>query len=246
MSGRKISTPLSFHAFRPIGGKSLTEAMTNSTIGRVQKADEVAGRFIHKGIKAGFNKLPKGKHYKKTEEGFKKLFSVIEEKELKKGIVKKIRIPSLSAPVKKLIAISLPIAGAVALMDLLDKKKRRGSNDMNDKILVEKKLIEKTAEAIEQVGEERDLLSTRVTDLEKTAALYKTAEELAFKMVEKGRCPQFSSYKEFTDKVAQLIGQDMAVIDRALEMGGDVSSIGNVSNTMGRGGNPIENFVMGL
>ena len=114
---------------------------------------------------------------------------------------------------------------------------------MNNKILVDKVLVEKTAEAIEKVGEERDVLSLRVTDLEKTASIQKAAEELAFKMVERGKFPQFSSFKEFNEKVAQLMTQDMDVVNRALDMDSGFDSIGNVSTTMGRGGNPIERFV---
>ena len=63
------------------------------------------------------------------------------------------------------------------------------------------------------------------------------AEKLAFSMVERGKVAPFSTYEEFTEKVASLMEKDLRVVQEALDMDVDMPDFGKVAST---GGTPTD------
>ena len=184
---------------------------------------------------------------------------------------KKHHYPSISAPVAKAATFGSPILASLYVGEKLSKPDKkalanapqsgyninsypdyaqhnmgkvshvREENMSNsDKILVPKKDIEKTAAALKQAG----LLKDEKNGLIKEAQLAERAQKVAFEMVEKGHHPPFKSYEEFQEKVASLKGQDLDVVEKALEFNPHSISLGEVSDRTGKGSNAIENFVM--
>jgi|SRR5579859_802571 len=61
------------------------------------------------------------------------------------------------------------------------------------------------------------------------------AEKLAFAQVEKGKIPPFSSYESFQEKLAELLGKDLAVVKEALTMDAPIADFGKVAEEQGLG-----------
>jgi hypothetical protein len=83
--------------------------------------------------------------------------------------------------------------------------------------------------------------------LEKEAAdhkLEKTATKIAFREVELGLAQPFKSHEEFMSKVASLMKEDLAVVEKALERGyGPARKDGELAEENGKEMNPFERWV---
>src|SRR5579859_7595602 len=59
------------------------------------------------------------------------------------------------------------------------------------------------------------------------------AEKLAFVQVEKGKIPPFASYERFQEKLAEILGKDLAVVREALAMDTPIADFGKVAEAEG-------------
>jgi len=110
---------------------------------------------------------------------------------------------------------------------------------------MEKKVI--TPEHIKQAGELLKKEHSERLRLEKVAAEFEKkarAEKLAFREIELGISEPFKNFDEYQKKVASLLGEDLDVLEKALERGYGTSRRGG--ELVGAGGkveNPFEHYV---
>ena len=115
---------------------------------------------------------------------------------------------------------------------------------MENEKVVTPEMIKKAGGILKQEHEER-------LRLEKVASDYarkERAEKIAFREVELGICEPYKSHLEFQEKVASLLGEDLSVVEKAMERGYNGSRqtgelVGNES-TPGKVMNPLERFIM--
>jgi hypothetical protein len=111
---------------------------------------------------------------------------------------------------------------------------------------MEKKVL--TPEHIKQAGELIKRQSTELVRLEKVAAEFEKkarAEKLAFREVELGVTEPFKNLEEYQKKIASLLGDDLDILEKALERGyGTSQRLGELVNEAGsKVTNPFEHFV---
>lgn len=85
---------------------------------------------------------------------------------------------------------------------------------------MEKKII--SSELVKQAGELLRREHARCNELEKQASDFvreKKAAAIAYREVELGICEPFRSYQDFQEKVANLLQDDLEVVEKALERG---------------------------
>jgi len=193
------------------------------------------------------------------------------EDPLHPGNFKEHHYPSITAPLGTVSKFGTPILASMYVMDKL--KKDKGNNgvegfplekgaaigyhrdcgipqlkenvnmandkNMEQKVLVSKSELEKTASALKAVK----AIKARGDELEKTASLRERAEKVAFKLVDRGSIPNFGNWESFNEKVASLMGEDLAVIEKALELNPASLSLGSAS-TKSTPTNALEDFVL--
>lgn len=111
--------------------------------------------------------------------------------------------------------------------------------------MAEKKTI--TPEHIKQAGvllqkehDERVRLEKVAADFEKRAR----AEKLAFREVELGIVEPYKTYDDYQKKVASLLQDDLAVVEKALERGyGTARRDGELTGDVKKITNPLEHYV---
>lgn len=85
---------------------------------------------------------------------------------------------------------------------------------------MEKKVI--TPEQMQKVAGLLRVTASERDELKKTAAdsaKRERAEKIAFREVELGLVDAYKSYDEFQEKVASLLGDDLDIVEKALERG---------------------------
>jgi hypothetical protein len=109
----------------------------------------------------------------------------------------------------------------------------------------EKKVI--SPEHIKQAGELIGRQQVELGRLEKVAADFEKrarAEKLAFREVELGISEPFKNLDEYHKKIASLVGDDLDVLEKALERGyGTSRRLGELEGPGGKVENPFEHFV---
>lgn len=78
--------------------------------------------------------------------------------------------------------------------------------------------------------EDKDTLLKEAAAALDTAQREKEATKLAFVLVEKGKIPPFETYEAFQEKVAGLMGQDLRVVEQALELDVALPTFGKVAS----------------
>ena len=116
---------------------------------------------------------------------------------------------SATAPITKAVGIVTPVAASLWVADKLMGKDRQ-----------------KMASA--QIENPAELLKEASAALQ-AAHLHEEAEKLAFKLVERGKIPPFSTYETFQEKVAELASKDLNVVAEAIEMDGTLANFGKVA-----------------
>ena len=111
---------------------------------------------------------------------------------------------------------------------------------------MEKKVI--TPEHIKQAGELIKKQGSELVRLEKVAAEFEKkarAEKIAFREVELGVTEPFKNIEEYHKKIASLMGDDLDVLEKALERGyGTSRRLGElVEGTGSKVTNPFEHYV---
>lgn len=139
---------------------------------------------------------------------------------------KEVNRPSLAAPVTKTMNVAVPFAGAYTidkqLGKLMDKNKesQQKTASANIRVSLEKTAAVKLAKEIIRLQGETSKLAQANANYEKRAK----AQELIFKQASMGLIAAPRSYQELQEKVASLENQDLAVLEKALELQiGDVS-----------------------
>jgi hypothetical protein len=101
--------------------------------------------------------------------------------------------------------------------------------------------IKQAGVLLKQEHDERVRLEKVASAFEKKAQ----AEKLAFREVELGISEPFKNYEEYQEKVANLLKEDLAVVEKALERGyGSAPRAGElVGETSNKVTNPFEHFV---
>lgn len=89
---------------------------------------------------------------------------------------------------------------------------------------------------------------SRRVELEKEAAqttIEKRAQKIAFREVELGIAEPYKTHEEFQQKVASLMGEDLDVVEKALDRGyGSSAKAGTLVGETGKQKNPFEHFVL--
>jgi len=103
-------------------------------------------------------------------------------------------------------------------------------------------------EAVKQAGVLLKQEHSRRIELEKEAAqtsLEKRAQKIAFREVELGISEPYRTHDEFQQKVASLMGEDLDVVEKALDRGYSSSTkVGTLAGDTVKTKNPLEHFVL--
>lgn len=119
------------------------------------------------------------------------------------------KLPSITAPVSKAGKLVLPILGAVKLEEMLKGKKMKGEQPV-----IKEADFKKVAEMLAFLKEERGSFKKEAK-----------ATELLYKQAELGLVKFPESFAEYREKVAELLGKDLNVVEEAIKMAS--SSEGN-------------------
>ena len=146
--------------------------------------------------------------------------------------VQRVRLPSLMAPVTKASAFAIPIAGGIKIQELLGKKHM----DEN-KNKVTQADLKKTAAMLRCLKDQKNFLEKKARA---TSILYKQAEM--------GHLVFPRTVDEYEEKVAELIGRDLNVVEEAIKLASpNFNSLGNlVQDTAAESGSPREVFQRSL
>lgn len=87
----------------------------------------------------------------------------------------------------------------------------------------------------DQAVEDKDALLKEASAGLRKAHRRLEAEKVAFALVEKGKIPAFASYSDFQEKVAEVLGKDLAVVREALAMDAALPDFGKVAEDRGLG-----------
>jgi hypothetical protein len=111
---------------------------------------------------------------------------------------------------------------------------------MSEKKVITPEHIKQAGELLKKEHEERVRLEKVAADFEKKAR----AEKLAFREVELGISEPFKTHDDYQKKIASLLGEDLDVLEKALERGyGNSRRGGELVGSGGKVENPFEYFI---
>src|SRR6266542_3887624 len=87
----------------------------------------------------------------------------------------------------------------------------------------------------EDAVEDKDALLKEASASLRKAHRRVEAEKVAFALVERGKIPPFAAYGDFQEKVAEVLGKDLAVVREALAMDAPLPDFGKVADDRGLG-----------
>jgi len=172
-----------------------------------------------------------GRALEKTPLVGKKLFRTKEKIPWGKDLYKEVERSSALAPLMKVRDFAAPMALAYAAEKGLGALKKGLPPAEGVKQAMDGDLREKVASAMLQLHGENKEHKKRA---HATRLLFKQAE------LGLGEVPQ--SYSEFEEKLASLINQDLEVFEKALELGSDLTKIGDLGVPEASGLNSEEKF----
>jgi hypothetical protein len=111
-------------------------------------------------------------------------------------------VPALSAPIKKVGPLGIGMLGTMKAEELLKERKK-----MSNKPIIKEADLKKAAEML-------TCLKGQNSKLKKEAK----ATELLYKQAEMGQIQFPKSYAEFQEKVAELSGKNLDVVEEAIKM----------------------------
>jgi hypothetical protein len=216
-----LLSPLNWLGSKAFGQKKVDDLYWKLIQGPILKTDIALGSMAQKGA----DKLGKGFGSVFTES---KLLDAGRKKGLATG-KKEYTIPSAMAPVSKASKFVIPLLGAMKLDEIV-----KGKKDMNNKIT--KADLKKTAAMLTTLQGQR-------TQLQKEAK----ATELLYKQAELGQIIFPKTHAEYKEKVAQLLGKDLTVVEEAIKMASsseELSSFGilETGSNVGTGQNAHQIF----
>lgn len=130
---------------------------------------------------------------------------------------KEYEIPSGLAPAKAIGAVALPLLGALKLEEMAGGKK-----DMSNSSHIKEADLRKTASMLISLKEER-------SELEKKAR----ATELLYKQAELGQTSFPKTFEEYQEKVAELCGKNLVVVEEAIKMAAAKEEINSTFGDLG-------------
>lgn len=175
------------------------------------------GAWKHFGSKALMADMTLGRGLQKIPLVGKKLFTVKEDIPWGKGMKKEVERASALAPISKARDVAEPILVGVGLekgIKALAGKKQQGP-DMKDQ-----QLREKVASVMLSLHE-------RNKEHEKRAHALK----ILYKQAELGHAPLPQTHSELETKLASLVNEDLVVLDKALELAGGSTKIGELDRS---------------
>jgi len=134
---------------------------------------------------------------------------------------KEYEIPSALAPVSKAGKFAIPLLGAMKLEEMVSGRKK-----MSDKKIVKEADLKKTAEMLVRLNDERNMLQKEAK-----------ATELLYKQAELGQIKMPATFAEYQEKVAELLGKDLNVMEEAIKMASSAENdtLGGLDSTPGKG-----------
>ena len=203
--------PLNWLAAKAFGQKKVDRAYWK-VLGPLVKADTFLGSAAQKITPKKLKKVlwenkivfPTGKNFKPS---------------MKSATGVEYSVPALSAPLKKAGPVGLAFLGTMKAEELL--KGNKGNNNMNSAPIVKQADLQKAAEMLSHLKEQND-------GLEKKAR----ATELLYKQAELGQVKFPKSYAEYQEKVAELVGKDLNVVEEAIKMASssEADTLGGLDN----------------
>jgi hypothetical protein len=168
--------------------------------------------------------------------GMRGLFTLKEKVPLGEGLHKEVERASALAPLVKIRNIAVPIVAGIGIekgiKDISEKIKARRTNPSGDYGMMNTD-FQKASQAIYDVSLREKIASTMLQLHEQNKGHEKRAQavKLLYKQAELGLTAIPTTYGEFEQKIASLVGQDLAVLEKALELtAGDVK-LGELSGS---------------
>jgi hypothetical protein len=168
--------------------------------------------------------------------GMKKMFTQKEQIPWGKNLHRTVERPSATAPLVKARNIAVPIVAGIGLekgvRSISEKPKDKTSNQDQKGATMNTDNINKLASAIqpelrEKVASTMLRLHADNKEHEKRAQ----ATKFLYKQAELGYAPIPNTYHEYEQKLASLMSQDMAVLEKALELTAGNEKIGELSGS---------------
>ena len=214
-----LATPLKWGASKIVGAKAVDKAIYKTFHKPLAALDIGAGQVLKKGL---------GKITKKGKHLFddKRVLETGTKKGLQTG-GKEHYIPSALAPVKKVGAFAIPALGAMKLEEMVKGKKKMG-----DQKLIKEADLKKTAEMLHGLNIERNQFKKEAK-----------ATELLYKQAELGQITMPRTFAEYQEKVAELLGKDLDVMEEAIKIASSSENeLGGLDDTARLVSNPRTAF----
>ena len=205
-----VTMPFNWAGKKIFGEKAVKDFWYKKFQKPISNFDIGAGQILQKGI----GKLTGGRG--KNFMSVKKVLPTSGTKNLATG-GKQYYIPSGLAPAAKVSAMAVPFLAASKVEDMLNKGKKMNANKNKDTVD-----LSKTAAAmLSSLNEERNQLKKEAK-----------ATELLYKQAELGQIKMPSTFAEYQEKVATLLGKDLNIMEEAIKIASSSENeIGGLDNS---------------
>lgn len=213
-----VLAPFNWAAKKVLGDKKVNQAYWKYFQKPIVKADVNLGTIAQKATKS----VTGGKGGKLWSE--KKILPTGR----KRGLFKKTRtggeehhVPSVLAPASKTGKFVIPMLGAMKLEEIL-----KGKKPMSNKPIVKEADLKKVAEMLNTLNDERNKFKKEAK-----------ATELIYKQAEMGQVKFPETFAEYQEKVAELLGKNLDVVEEAIKMASssETDTLGGLDNTSNPG-----------
>lgn len=191
-----VLAPVNWLASKVVGKKAVDNFWYKKFQRPISSLDIGTGQILQKGL----DKLT-GKRFGKRFFSSKKVLPMKSEKGFSTG-GKEYYIPSGMAPAAKAGAIVVPMLGAMKAEELLKRKK-----NMDNTKTIKEADLKKTAAMLQNLSKERTLLKKEAK-----------ATKLLYKQAELGQIKMPSTFAEYQEKIAELLGKDLEIMEEAIKI----------------------------
>ncbi len=212
--------PFNWAAKKAIGAKKVNKAVYKGFQQPIAALDIGAGQVLQKGL---------GKITKRGKNFFadKKVLDLKKAKGSSTGGTEHY-IPSALAPVKKVSGFAIPTLGAMKLEEMVTGRQKK----MKDNKIIKEADLKKTAAMLNSLNEERNSLKKEAK-----------ATELLYKQAELGQIKMPATFAEYQEKVAELLGKDLDVMEEAIKIASSSENeLGGLDDTARLGVDPRSAF----
>lgn len=232
-----LLSPFNAIAKKMVGQKKVDDAYWKYFQKPIISADMAGGRLAQKGLdkltgKKG--KLFKDKMLLQTEKPNKRsAFSKADESTGNKEY----EVHSLMAPANKAGKVVIPLLGTIKADEMIKKHRenKKGAKMSNN---ITESDLQKTAAMLTHLKDTKNLLTKEAK-----------ATELLYKQAELGQVALPKTYGEYREKVAELLGKDLDVVEEAIKMASSTeeeNSFGGLDNNQVKVTSARDSFNMAI